>query len=246
MLRARFPSIIGRTIAGLALCHGLANTAAAAGDPPPAPSSFVQDDARLFDAAAVERMSRALIEMHQSTGVSVYVATSSYQEAAVNRNHAQQLVKPWLNDKPGVILTYNRGNGRPGVVASPELWRRHPADETAQMLADVSRALSQPGTGPEHRIQEAVLLVVERIRQWDARRGMQNAVFTGVEFRLAAFLGATIALTGLVTWLFSCRCRRKVVSQGGPYLFPEVTANNRLGGQFGGGSIGESSAPRRD
>lgn len=171
------------------------------------PASFVQDETRLFDAAAVEQLSRDLVETHRSTGVSVYIATSSYQEATA-RNLAQQLVDPWLKDRPGVIITYNRGNGQSGIVTSPELWRRHPADEMAQMLAQAGSTLIRPDAGPERRIQEAARLVIERIRQWDEKRGTQNSAFGDVERRLALWFGGAIAFSGMVVWLVS-RMRRR-------------------------------------
>ena len=240
------PIIIRRIIAGLGLCLGLASMLDAAGEPPPAPSSFVLDDARLFNAGAVERMSLALLEMQRSTGVSVYVATWSYLETDGTRNRAQQLVKLWLNGKPGVILIFNRGNGQSGVVASPELWRRQPADETALLLADTSRALERAGATPERRIEDAVSLVVGRIRELEVKSGKPAAVFTGGERRLAILVAATIALSGLTVWLVSFARRKRAAARGGPFLFPDATVNRRLGGQFGGGIVGESSAPRPD
>ena len=246
MPRARFQIIIGRTIAGLGLCLGLTMMLDAAGEPPPAPASFVQDDARLFDAAAIERMNRALVETERASGVSVYVATLSYLETAGSSNHEQQLVERWLIDKPGVILTYNRGDGQTGIVPSPDLWRRHPADEIARILAEAGRVLVQPGAGPELRIQDTVTLMVDRLQHLESNRRPPHGPFTSVERKLAICVAATIAVAGFAGWLGAFMRRRKSAALGGPFLFPDATVNSRLGGQFGGGSIGEASARRPD
>jgi len=245
MTRARFHSIIRRLIASLGLCHWLLTLPDAAAELTPAPASFVQDDARLFDAAAVETMSRALAETERASGVWVYVATSSYQETAGSRNHEQSLVDQWLNDKPGMILTYNRGDGRTEVVPSPELWRRHPADEIARLLAEAGRVLARPGASPEQRIQDTVALIAGRFQHLAASPRAPQGLLTTVERKLAISVAATVALAVLAGWLGACLRRRNAAALGGPFWFPEATVKSRLGGQFGG-SIGEASTRRPD
>ncbi len=241
MSRARFHSIIGRAVFGLGFFIALPEMMGAAAGPPPAPASFVQDDGRLFDKAALEKLSRLLLETHDNCAVSVYVATSFYLDAGGARNHAQQLVARWLKDKPGVVLTCNRGDGHTGVAASPELWRRHPADVIARILSDAGRILGQRGVSPELRIEQAAARVAERLRDLDASHDKSREPFAAAERRLAMTLAATLALTALLIWLFAVARRKKARASGGPFLFPEAAVHSRLGAQFGA-ALGESSA----
>lgn len=240
MPRAHFHLNIGRIVASLGACLALTRMLEAAEEPAAAPVSFVLDDARLFDAATVEGMGRALEETERACGVAVYVATSSYLKTADTRTRERQLVESWLGDKPGVILTYVRGNGQTGILPSPELWRRHPADEIARLLTEAGRILFQPGSEPEQRIRNTVTLLSERLRQLDEDRRSPRGPFTGIERTLAIAVAATIALALLVCWLGASVRRRKAAVLGGPFWFPEASVKPRLGGQFGG-SIGESS-----
>ncbi len=239
-LRGFHPIICG-VLAGLGLCPGLTGMLEAAAELPPPPPSFVHDDARLFDAATVEGLSRVLVETHRACGVAVYVATSSYRESADTRN--QQLVERWLKDQPGLIITYNRGDGQAGVVASPEFWRRHPADEVAQLLADAGRILGQRSVAPEQRIPGAATLIADRSRRLESDRRTSAGPFTVVERRLALVFAGAIALAGC---LIAFMRRKTATAPGGPFLFPEAAVNSRLGAQFGGGVAGESSARRPD
>jgi hypothetical protein len=241
MTRASFHSIIGRTIFGLGLFLGPSKMTGAPAGPPPAPASFVQDDGRLFDKASLERLSQPLIQLHDDCAVSVYVATSFYLDAGGNRNQAQQLVESWLKNQPGVILTCNRGDGQTGLVASPDLWRRHPADEIARLLSESGRILGQRGVSPELRIENAAARLAQRIRQLETDRHESRKPFATAERRLAITLAASLALTALLIGLVAIARRKNARACGGPFLFPEAAVHSRLGAQFGV-TLGESSA----
>lgn len=233
-----------RTVAGrmgLWLC--LAGTLISAENPGAPPGSFIQDDARLFDAATMEELSRTLAEGWRATGVPVYVAASSFLEGGNMREHSNMLVARWLTGRPGLLIAYNRGNALPAIASSPEFWQRYPADEVAQMFADAGRLLAMDQVPPEWRVRGAAELAVGRTRRMEENRRMGQHLFTRADARLAVVVAATLAVAGSAIWLVVCLRRRRHATEGGSFLFPDVAVVPRLGAPFGGGAVGGSNAP---
>jgi hypothetical protein len=210
---------------------------------PAAPESMVHDEGRILGSAATQHVSRILQGTLQDTGVAAYLVTTAFLDTAEARDHMQRLVESWLAGREGVILICNRSNGQFGISASPQLWRRHAADEISQLLSETGHAMSLAGASREKSIQESVVVLDDGIRRLIKGHAGKTEKLIGAERRLGLMLAAALALVVLVAWLVSIARRRNRAAMGGPFWFPDARVNPRLGGQSGA-ALGEASERR--
>ncbi len=240
MLPPRKTSIFSLLASVLGLWLALCGALHSANDPGAAPASYIFDDAILFQNADKDKLSRALTETANKTGVSVYVAGYSFLEGEAARERATALCARWLDGKPGLVIVYTRGSAQPAMTPSPELWRRYPADEIVLLMQESGRLLGDVFLSPEQRVIRSTNLTLEKLQIIEAARLARLHHFSMSDTRLAVILGAILLVAGVIFCLAVWMRRKQSPARVAQYFFPDAVVSPRLGAPFGGGVTGES------
>lgn len=240
MVLTRKPSIFCVLTGVLGLWLTLGGALQSANNLSNAPESFIFDDAILFQKADKDKLSQALTESANKTGVSVYVAGYSFLEGEAARERANALCERWLISKPGLVIVYTRGSAQPAVAPSSELWQRYPTDEVVMLMQESGRLLGDMFLSPEQRVLRATNSALEKLQTMEAARLSRLHHVSSSDLHLAMLLGALLIVPAAIFWIAIRMRRKRATARGGPYYFPDAVVGTRLGAHFGGGVTGEA------
>ena len=213
-------------------------------EPPAAGTArlLVHDETRLLSEEERAALELELGAMEHDTGVVIRLHAAAFLDGQSVRDYASALANQ--EKAPALAIVFVRGNSQTAIMASAELWRRHPADALALLLTEAGRVLANQFLPPEKRMKEAAALAIARLRSLESQRAADLKFLGRAEKRLVLVLSGGLGIAAIIGILVVVIRRRRSLRADGFHLFPEAAVGTRLGAPFGGGPAGQADSGR--
>lgn len=213
-------------------------------DLPPVPQSHILDRARIFKPEAMQDLSRRLVALEHTHGISLHVAAYTFLTNESIDEHAIRLKNHWVESTNGVVVVYVRSTSQISFAASEQF------DDTlsATDLMDIftaAAAKARTGQDTDVRHHELITIACDHVATaLTARVGTRLAKKTEHRNYLRAFaigFGLLLILISVAGFLFSRSYERRRALAKVTHHFPDVAVAQRFGARHGGGSLAEIS-----
>jgi|GEM_PF-743585 len=207
------------------------------------PADGISDETRALTEETHRQLAHELKLFREDLKCEAWIIATSFMANGVTlRRHAQITRSEWSDQRPAVLMAYDRASNSSAMSFAPVLWERYSAAELVEIMQDARRTLIDPKLTLDERIAVATRHWIDRLRVMESIRLKQSLWVQRGEksFSLVLIVGlagasALAAVLGLASRLHDARADRS-------YRFPDVHVGMRFGAPYGGGVTAEIKA----
>ncbi len=205
---------------------------------PPADGSL--DDTRALTPETHRQLAGELKQFSQDLKCDAWIKATSFSPTELTlRRQAQIVRREWSSTRPAVLMAYDRASNSSAMSFAPAFWERYPAAELLEIMQETRRVLADPKLTLDERLALAARSWIDRLRSMESVRLKQTLWLQRGEKRFAMTVPVLFAGGALIAAFLGFISRRRSVSAGRRFLFPEVQVGMRFGAAYGGGVTAE-------
>jgi hypothetical protein len=204
------------------------------------PADGILDETRALSEETHRQLADELRQFREDLRCDAWITATSFIPAEVTlRRQAQITRREWSDERPAVLMAYDRATNSGAMSFAPELWARHSSAELIEIMQESRRTLGNTALTLDERIALATRVWIDRLRHMESARLRHTLTLQRDEKQLAQVVISLLAGGALMLALFGLASRRRSTSSEHRFLFPEVHVDMRLGAPYGGGVSAE-------
>lgn len=204
------------------------------------PPDGILDETRALTPETHRHLAEELKQFSLDLKCEAWIKASSFAPAGITvRRVAQTQRREWSATRPAVLMAYDRASNTSGISFAPVFWERYPSAELVEIMQETRRILADPKLTLDERLALATRSWIDRLRSMESVRLKQSLWLQRGEKRFAMTVPVLFAGGALIAALLGFISRRRGVSAGRRFLFPEVQVGMRFGAAYGGGVTAE-------
>lgn len=209
----------------------------------PPPADGIADETRALTEETHRQLAHELTLFRQDLKCEAWITASSFSPAGMTvRRQAQATRREWSEERPAVLMAYDRATNSSAMSFAPEFWERYPTAELVELMQDTRRMLTDTKLTLDERLAVATRHWIDRLRVMESVRLKQSLWIQRGEKRFALALVIALAGSAVIAAILGLASRARDKRTGRRFRFPEVHVGMRFGAAYGGGVTAEIKA----